>query len=324
MRILPFLRSTPAITSTILDYILNGKGKIEPFSLSFDITAKCNLRCSHCYIYKQETEQWEMNKLPEETHDHKYGLIQRVKQQHPRIVHSTLVGGEPLMPRVAEPLTRRITKLFPLNWIVTNGTFPIPEDYDTPKSLTTFILSLDGQEELHDSLRGKGIFRKAMNNIEDTSARVYSHSVITQANKDDLETFVGRIYRDTRLRGIRFSFYTPEQIEQGGLELTLPERDEMVKRLQALRKKYGDFIWMTPAEIDCFKSENLGDIFGSSCHLLHGATLSLDYKGDKKEKCVMGSETDCYRCGCTVPTTTYSILERKSLPTLWSIIKTFI
>ena len=81
---------------------------------------------------------------------------------------------------------------------------------------------------------------------------------------------------------------------------------------------------MTPTEIDCFKSENLEEVFGSNCHLLHGSTLSLDYKGKKKEKCVMGSETDCYRCGCTVPTITYSILEKKSILTLLSIMKTFV
>ena len=199
MRITPFLRATPQMASTIFDYVFHKGDRIGAISLSFDITAKCNLRCSHCYIYKQETEKWGMNKLPEETHDHKYWLIQRVKQQHPRIVHSTLVGGEPLMPRVAEPLTRRITRLFPLNWIVTNGTFPIPEDYDTPESLTTFIISLDGYEGLHDSLRGRGVFRRAMDNVEDSSSRMYSHSVITRANKDDLERFVGNLYRSTKM-----------------------------------------------------------------------------------------------------------------------------
>lgn len=321
---LPFLRTAPAITSTVFDCVISRRRMIEPYSLSFDITSKCNLRCTHCYVYKQETEKWEMNKVPEETQDHKYNLIKRLKQQHPRIVHSTLVGGEPLMPNVAEPLTRRITRLFPLNWIVTNGTFPIPKDYDTNHNLTTFVLSLDGPEEIHDSLRGKSVFRRAIDNVENTSARVYSHCVITKENKDDIGRLVKQLHNETRLKGIRFSFYTPELTENSELELTFQERDYIVERLQKLKQEYKDFIWMTPTEIECFESRNLESVFGNNCHLLKDATLSIDYQGNKKEKCVMGPKTDCYRCGCTIPTITHSILEKKSLPTLISVMRTFV
>ena len=322
MSFLPLIKAGPGILSTIFTY--ERERTITPFSLSFDITSKCNLRCQHCYIYKQENEKWEMNKLSEDTHNHKFSLIEKIKADNPKIIHSTLVGGEPLMPNVAEPLTRLVTRLFPLNWVVTNGTFPIPEDYDCKDSLTTFVVSLDGKKEYHDNLRGNGVFIKAMKNIENTNARVYSHSVITSENRDGMEELVQQLHDQTKLRGVRFSFYTPENCVEDKLWTPLDERDKIVDRLHLLKNKYGGFIWMSNDEIDAFYGKNLLSAFGENCALLRGATYSMDFYGNKKEKCVMGSKTDCYRCGCTVPTMMYSILERRSLSTLLSLLKTFI
>ncbi len=47
--------------------------------------------------------------------------------------------------------------------VVTNGTFPLPRF----ENLYFYWISLDGTEEIHDSIRGKGSYAKTRKNIFD-------------------------------------------------------------------------------------------------------------------------------------------------------------
>ena len=47
--------------------------------------------------------------------------------------------------------------------VVTNGTFPLPR-FD---NIYFYWISLDGTEEIHDSIRGKGSYAKTRQNIFD-------------------------------------------------------------------------------------------------------------------------------------------------------------
>ena len=290
--------------------------KVEALSASIDVTSACNLRCAHCYVYRNEKIPYEFNKLPQMSEEEWIERIKRLKKEHPHIIHVTWVGGEPLFRK---ELLRKGTKLFKYNWVITNGTITIPDDFEN----TTFIISLDGPEEYHDKIRGKGVYAKAKNNIMKTNANVYAHCTVNTKNKDSIEHLVMEWY-GTKLKGIRFSFHTPEYNINDPLWLSNEERDEVVKRLFLLKKKYGDLIWMTKPELEALKSENQLKVFGDNCLLKRGANVSLDNNGNRKKPCVMGPTADCNRCGCTVPAMLYAMGEKVHVPTMLNIAKTFV
>lgn len=91
-----------------------------------------------------------------------------------------------------------------------------------------------------------------------------------------------------------------------------------------LKEKYGDFICMTEPEIEALKPENHLKVFGDSCLLKKGGTVSLDSKGGVKRPCVMGPTADCDRCGCTVPPMLYVMAEKGHIPTILNLAKTFV
>ncbi len=308
------LRALPKALPILITRLV--KGRREPFSAAIDVTSACNLRCTHCYLYRIEDTPYAMNKLPQLSDEEWLERLTRLKVEHPYILHVTWVGGEPLMRR---QLLEKGTRLFLLNWIVTNGTYSIPDHL----TRTVFVVSLDGPEEHHDELRGRGKYRIARTNVMSTRAPVYAHCVITRRNKKAVRTLVDE-WHGTRLRGIRFSFYTPAYGSDDPLWLTPQERDEMVDEIVELRTAYGPFIWMTSDELAALRSEKQLEIFGDKCALKKGWDLALDHKGRVKSPCVMGEHADCTRCGCTVAPMVHSILKGSSNQTLVTMMRTFV
>jgi Fe-coproporphyrin III synthase len=126
---------------------------------SVDINNTCNLHCSHCY--------WWLNRKNENedltASDWKKIIRERERERDrfkkEKIFVTTLIGGEPLLrPDIiktfCDEMPRRVC-------VVTNGTLPIPR-FD---NLYFYWISLDGTEKIHDSIRGKGSYKKTKDNI---------------------------------------------------------------------------------------------------------------------------------------------------------------
>ena len=134
--------------------------------LQLHITGNCNLRCKHCYI-------------EEHSCDMPYSSIKRVLRQYDVLVkqlekhcqekvvaHLHFTGGEPLL----HPQIKKILKLFYRKRnkyryaIMSNGSFL--DDYIIKQlkklNIKAYQLSLDGDEETHDSIRGKGNFKQVV------------------------------------------------------------------------------------------------------------------------------------------------------------------
>jgi Fe-coproporphyrin III synthase len=120
---------------------------------SVDVNNICNLHCSHCYWWlnrKNDAEDLSAEQWRE--------IIKNTfKKQSIYIV--TLVGGEPTMrPDIiqvfCEEMPRRVC-------VVTNGTYRLKRF----ENLYFYWISLDGTEEIHDSIRGKGAYIKTKQNI---------------------------------------------------------------------------------------------------------------------------------------------------------------
>ena len=138
----------------------NVKRLSAPLKISMNITKLCNLRCKQCFSDSGEIKNTELTtkevcKLFDDMHENGTFFI-------------CIGGGEPLMRKdLLEILDYGNRKQLAIS-IVSNGLLLNKElisELNT-KNLDTFWISLEGLEENHEYLRGKGTFKKAINAIE--------------------------------------------------------------------------------------------------------------------------------------------------------------
>jgi MoaA/NifB/PqqE/SkfB family radical SAM enzyme len=116
--------------------------------MALNVTNRCNLKCTHCYWWREEH--------PAELDDEAMIALMQ-KQRKAGKSMALLYGGEPtLRPNII----RAASELFDCVFVFTNGTVGFP---DIP---VVWSLSLDGTREIHDAIRGKGVYDKVMKNIE--------------------------------------------------------------------------------------------------------------------------------------------------------------
>jgi len=133
-----------------------------PFFLQVHVTERCNLRCKHCY-----SDQW--------SQDMSWELFVKLINDFKKLIKILncrgtvyLTGGEPLLwPHIFDAIKLlRKKKLVPR--VLTNGTL-IDEKVarKLKKSGVKYVqVSLDGGKEIHESIRGKGTFDKAISGIK--------------------------------------------------------------------------------------------------------------------------------------------------------------
>jgi len=252
----------------------------QAISAAIDVTHRCNLHCSHCYWWKQDH--------PHELDDAEMVAFMRgLRSRGLRAV--ILYGGEPtLRPGVC----RAASEIFDATLAFTNGTNGFPEMRNGQ-----WIVSLDGPREVNDSIRGAGVYDQAVQNLLTAKRPPIVHLTISRLNWNSLEEFVKEML-ELPVKGIGFSFFTPNLQEEGDLSFSLVERDRIVEDILKLRTRYGEKIGFTPAMANQLKSN--GDFRSWNSH---GACpvgqRVLCYQSDgRKKACTYGNHADCSRCGC--------------------------
>ena len=120
-------------------------GKRVPISVGFTITHKCNFLCAYC--------DSPLHKEYEMTLDEIQGMLDEfVAMGAARL---GITGGEPLLKKELPEVVDHAHRLGMAVSVVTNGSL-VPENLETLARFDHVILSLEGFEESHDALRGKG------------------------------------------------------------------------------------------------------------------------------------------------------------------------
>jgi MoaA/NifB/PqqE/SkfB family radical SAM enzyme len=256
---------------------------------SVDVTNQCNLRCHHCYFFEHEqpedlaVERWR-------------NFFDQMKAEGFPFFSCSWVGGEPLM---RQEIIEMGSRYFRRNMVVTNGTIRIP---DWPH--VNFKVSVDGKEARHDRLRGARTYQRIKRHIHDAAARnlrIGITTVLTRENESELEEFVEEWKDEPINAGIIFEFYTymHGQPEADKLWLNYEERDAVIDRILAIKRKDPNLVEMTTRALELFRSENCRAVT-DNC-LAASKMASWDVSGNRKEKCILGPKADCDRCGCAVP-----------------------
>jgi len=206
---------------------------------------------------------------------------------------------------------RAAAKIFDATLAFTNGMNGFP-----PLRNVQWILSLDGPEDLNDTIRGSGVYAKAVENLKMASAPPIVHMTISRLNQDSLADFVREMMR-LPIKGIGFSFYTPDLTrDESGLFIPLKERDRLVMELLSLRRRYGEKIGFTPAMARQLLTS--GDFFKwNSCAACPVSQRVRCFKSDGRPKaCTYGDNADCSRCGCAAVAAYQAAFKLFDYPTL--------
>ncbi len=145
--------------------------------LQLHITEKCNLDCRHCYLGIKGQKELDLDVIDK--------VIREFSQTGLKLL---ITGGEPILhSKFWEVL--KAAKKHPIRVeVLSNGTL-ITED--RAKKLSMYIngiqISIDGLKEGHDSLRGKGAFKKALKGVKAAKRylKVTAATMIHQANIDE-------------------------------------------------------------------------------------------------------------------------------------------
>lgn len=269
---------------------------------AIDTTKECNLRCRHCYFFEFEDEsrrtELEIDQWIEKLED----LRRTTSRREFPFFQCTWVGGEPLLRK---ELIERGRKYFRYNTVVTNGTIPLPDWPDV-----NWYISIDGDEATHEQIRRKkGIYRRAMRNVEEhPDLRVTIAMCITRGNLAAVEQ-VCRDWSEAGATHITFDFYTPMEGVDDPMWLAPLERDRAIDLLLDLKSVYRDFI-VAPERTFRLMYARHSKTVTDDCPFA-AKSFSFDPAGAPKEKCMMGANADCDRCGCVVPFYMWSLTDRR-------------
>ncbi len=159
--------------------------------LELQITSRCNLRCRHCYIDGRERPELRVSEIRDV-------LTQFQEMQGLRVL---ITGGEPLLHKGFHELNEMLPEFFFRKVLFTNG---VLKDSGILKKLNVqeVQVSIDGLEDAHDSLRGRGTFRAAMKTVRYALDAGIEVSVSTMVHAKNLGDF-GRMDSLFREAGIK-------------------------------------------------------------------------------------------------------------------------
>lgn len=174
-------------------------GKKDPILGTVIITDKCNLKCKHCSVNNITAIVHPYSQIKQE--------MQQLYDMGVRILF--FCGGETFLwkdgSRNLKDLVAEAKEMgFLIVNVVTNGTFPI----DLPEA-DLILLSLDGDRERHNLIRGN-TYDTIMENIRNaTSDNICFYMAVNQINKDAIRDVCIKA-RDTKnVRAVSFNFHTP-------------------------------------------------------------------------------------------------------------------
>lgn len=205
-------------------------------NITIDVTSKCNLRCKHCRVNEIEYDM---------TLDELEQVFNKLADFKPRGVF--ISGGEPLVRDDIVEIIKKSKKLAPVTILNTNSLLltekKLKELIDA--GLNYIQVSVDGLEEQHDYIRGKGTYRKTiekMKMINKYSDQIKLHisSVVSQKNIDYMEKFAKEILEIEKINVqiLGFKRFIPNNVLKDMAALGKDGLKKLYQNLELLQKKY--------------------------------------------------------------------------------------
>lgn len=178
--------------------------------LDLHIVDYCQLRCRHCYLNKGNTA------MPL---DMVRNVCRDFLQSGFPLPESTVIlsGGDPLLHPDFRDVCRIIREVCGRVVLSTNGLL-LPEFIDVFQDSDSVQVSIDGNQRVHDSIRGNGSYEKAVYGLEILQREGINHSIsftINQENAGCIDHIID-LCVTTESSLLNFNLFQP--IQEGSLE----------------------------------------------------------------------------------------------------------
>lgn len=151
-------------------------GRRVPLAVGWELTHRCNHRCSYCLTCNAQTPELSQAQL--------LRMLTDMHRRGCRVVAFT--GGEALLVRGIDELMERARALGMVVMLTSNGAL-VPQKIDAVAAANEVQLNLDGPKEIHDRLREPGMFDETMQAVQvlqDRGVKVALACVVTSLNVD--------------------------------------------------------------------------------------------------------------------------------------------
>jgi MoaA/NifB/PqqE/SkfB family radical SAM enzyme len=224
------------------------------FFIQWHLTERCNLRCSHCYQSGHETDELsfaEIQEVAEEVSD----MLAAWSEIY-EIAFSpsfNITGGEPFLRQdlfdILDHLSGRGCELH----LLTNGTL-----IDRGKAVRLAMtgvegvqVSIEGPEEIHDGIRGKGSFAASLRGITfllDAGITVTLNATLSEINADHFPEIVS-LASSIGAQRLGFSRLVPSGRGAGLIE-------KMIDK-ERLRRIYKEIFSMVPEHLEIVTGDSV-------------------------------------------------------------------
>lgn len=195
----------------------------EPILGTIILTDKCNLNCKHCSVNNLTAVVYPYEQIKKE--------METLFNRGIRILF--FCGGETFLWNSQNKTVRDLVieakeMGFYIVNVVTNGTYKL----DLPEA-DLILLSLDGDRERHNSIRGD-TYDIIMKNIEEATAdNICFYMAINKLNADCIQSVCNAAKSKEMVKAVSFNFHTPYP-ETTDLELTVNEKQCCCDQIEKL------------------------------------------------------------------------------------------
>lgn len=161
--------------------------EFSPYLVAWNLTKRCNLKCSHCYLDASELEDGGTDEL---TKEDGISLIEQISKVNPNTI-LVITGGEPLLRGDILDIGASAVKKLMMVVLGTNGILidkPLASEL-VRIGITGTGISLDSLDsKRHDAFRGlPGAWESTMKGIEACKEAGLEFQIHTTVNKDNLD-----------------------------------------------------------------------------------------------------------------------------------------
>ena len=218
---------------------------IPPFLIA-SITSQCNLHCAGCY---SRCNNATVDAAPVEQLSDTEWLRIFEEADALGVSFILLAGGEPMLRRdIIEAAGKKPNILFP---IFTNGTFIDKryfELFDRCRNLVP-VLSIEGEKEITDARRGKGVYDRLIANMDEFRRRglIFGASVtVTTQNLKEVsaDSFLKKL-SERGCRLVIFVEFVPVTEESKELAPGDEEREYLRAEIARLRSEHPEMVYVS-------------------------------------------------------------------------------
>lgn len=202
----------------------------SPLRASWKLTSKCNLKCKHCYsscspICNNEFSHSEILQIIE-------------KLDRAEVFDISVTGGEIFtLSQIKNILTELVSRKFDVS-VFSNATLILEnKDWLFKLPIRKYNISLDGLENSHDFIRGKGNFQKVWTCIKELKQNgnfVLVNCVINSINVKELDEIHDLLFNNN----IEYQFTLMLPLGRGNENIDLlPQSQDYIDGINKLQKK---------------------------------------------------------------------------------------